>query len=165
MDCSPPGSSAHGFPRQEYWSGFPFPPTADLTNPRIEPMSPASAGRLFTTLSLVKLISSYLSWNVCSVLRLELKIWKGHNILDWIEVRAVLGLRNEQGLVMNTVVTKEAFDAWFLYFLLWLLPVRWREGIQEAWSGNPGLSCRSRSQFLPACRVRRAGPCRRDRAR
>ena len=25
MDCSPPLSSVHGFPRQEYWSGFPFP--------------------------------------------------------------------------------------------------------------------------------------------
>ena len=25
MDCSPPGSSVHGFPRQEYWSGLPFP--------------------------------------------------------------------------------------------------------------------------------------------
>ena len=24
-DCSPPGSSVHGFPRQEYWSGLPFP--------------------------------------------------------------------------------------------------------------------------------------------
>ena len=25
MDCSPPGSSVHGFSRQEYWSGLPFP--------------------------------------------------------------------------------------------------------------------------------------------
>ena len=25
MDCSLPGSSVHGFSRQEYWSGFPFP--------------------------------------------------------------------------------------------------------------------------------------------
>ena len=24
-DCSPPGSSVHGFSRQEYWSGLPFP--------------------------------------------------------------------------------------------------------------------------------------------
>ena len=24
MDCSLPGSSVHGFPRQEYWSGLPF---------------------------------------------------------------------------------------------------------------------------------------------
>ena len=26
MDCSPPGSSIHGFSRQEYWSGVPLPP-------------------------------------------------------------------------------------------------------------------------------------------
>ena len=25
MDCSPPGSSIHGFSRQEYWSGVPLP--------------------------------------------------------------------------------------------------------------------------------------------
>ena len=25
MDCSPPGSSVHGFSRQEHWSGLPFP--------------------------------------------------------------------------------------------------------------------------------------------
>ena len=30
-----------GFPRQEYWSGLPFPSPGDLPNPRIEPRSPA----------------------------------------------------------------------------------------------------------------------------
>ena len=29
------------FPRQEYWSGLPFPPPGDLPNPGFEPMSPA----------------------------------------------------------------------------------------------------------------------------
>ena len=29
------------FPRQEYWSGLPFPSPADLPNPGIGPMSPA----------------------------------------------------------------------------------------------------------------------------
>ena len=41
-----------GFSRQEYWSGLPFPPPGDLSNPRIEtasPESPASARRFFTT--------------------------------------------------------------------------------------------------------------------
>ena len=28
-----------GFPRQEYWSGLPFPSPGDLPNPGIEPMS------------------------------------------------------------------------------------------------------------------------------
>ena len=41
-----------GFPRQEYWSGLPFPSQGDLSDPGIEPTSsaaPALAGRLFTT--------------------------------------------------------------------------------------------------------------------
>ena len=31
-----------GFPRQEYWSGLPFPSPGDLPNLGIEPASPAS---------------------------------------------------------------------------------------------------------------------------
>ena len=31
-----------GFFRQEYWSGLPFPPPADLPDPEIEPSSPLS---------------------------------------------------------------------------------------------------------------------------
>ena len=30
-----------GFPKQEYWSGLPFPSPGDLPNPGIEPRSPA----------------------------------------------------------------------------------------------------------------------------
>jgi len=30
-----------GFPRQEYWSGLPFPSPGDLPNPGIKPRSPA----------------------------------------------------------------------------------------------------------------------------
>ena len=30
-----------GFPRQEYWSGLPFPSPGDLTDPGIESKSPA----------------------------------------------------------------------------------------------------------------------------
>ena len=38
-----------GFPRQEYWSGLPFPSPRDLPDPGIEPASPALAGGFFTT--------------------------------------------------------------------------------------------------------------------
>ena len=41
-----------GFSRQEYWSGLPGHPPADLPNPGIKPMSltsPAMAGGSFTT--------------------------------------------------------------------------------------------------------------------
>ena len=40
-----------GFSQQEYFSGVPFPPPGDLSNPGIEPMSltsPALAGGFFT---------------------------------------------------------------------------------------------------------------------
>ena len=33
-----------GFPRQEYWSGVPFPSLEDLPGPGIEPTPPALAG-------------------------------------------------------------------------------------------------------------------------
>ena len=53
-----PWTAAHqappsmAFPRQEYWSGLPFPPAGDLPNPGVEPtslMSLALAGRFLTT--------------------------------------------------------------------------------------------------------------------
>ena len=37
-----------GFPRQEYWSGLPFPSPEVLTNQRIKSMSPPLAGRFLT---------------------------------------------------------------------------------------------------------------------
>ena len=38
-----------GFPRQEYWSGLPFPPPGFLPDPGMEPVSLVSpADRLFT---------------------------------------------------------------------------------------------------------------------
>ena len=40
-----------GFPRQEYWSGLPFPTPGDLPDPGVEPVSlvsPALAGGFFT---------------------------------------------------------------------------------------------------------------------
>ena len=40
-----------GFPRQEYWSGLPFPPPGDLPDPAIKHRSPALAGGFFTTQS------------------------------------------------------------------------------------------------------------------
>ena len=57
LDCSKPGSSVHGFSRQEYWSGLPSPPSLprDLLDPGIKPVSlrhTALTGRFFTTMSI-----------------------------------------------------------------------------------------------------------------
>ena len=53
-----------GFPRQEYWSGLPFPPPGDLPDLGIEPMSlisPALAGGFFTTSTTWDLLESLCS--------------------------------------------------------------------------------------------------------
>ena len=38
-DCSPQAPPSMGLPRQEYWSGLPFPSPGDLPDPGTEPMS------------------------------------------------------------------------------------------------------------------------------
>ena len=45
--CQAPLST--GLPRQEYWSGLPIAAPGDLSDPGIEPTSPALAGRYFAT--------------------------------------------------------------------------------------------------------------------
>ena len=50
--CNPigrPSPLSVGFPRQEYWSGLPFPSPGDLPNPGMQPASPALSGRFFIT--------------------------------------------------------------------------------------------------------------------
>jgi len=44
-----------GFPRQEYWSGLPFPSSGDLLDPEIKPASPVLAGEFFIPEPLGKL--------------------------------------------------------------------------------------------------------------
>ena len=42
MDYIPAGSSVHGIPQEEYWSGLLFLCPGDLPDPGIEPTSPLS---------------------------------------------------------------------------------------------------------------------------
>ena len=51
IDYRPPDPLSMGFPKQEYWSGMPFPSPGDLPKPGIEsaPLaSPALVGRFFS---------------------------------------------------------------------------------------------------------------------
>ena len=41
MDCGPQTPLSMGFPRQDYWIGFPFPSPGDLPNPGTEPEPPS----------------------------------------------------------------------------------------------------------------------------
>ena len=52
-----------GFSQQEYWSGLPFIPPGNLSDPGIEPASPAFAGRFFTAELPGKLKSLHTSFN------------------------------------------------------------------------------------------------------
>ena len=68
MDCSPPGSSVHGFPRQEYWSGLPFPSPGSLIDPGIKISSftsPVLASESSTTST---------TWEVCQIAHSLLKL-------------------------------------------------------------------------------------------
>ena len=77
------GPLSMGFPRQEYWSGLPYPPPGDLPHPGTEPMSPspALAGRIFTTsatweapLSCFQAVSFHfppIVWTSCSITSLN----------------------------------------------------------------------------------------------
>ena len=58
-----------GLSRQGYWSGLPCPPSGDLPNPGIEPVSltsPALAGRFFTTSASWEALSGS-SWILFSI--------------------------------------------------------------------------------------------------
>ena len=65
------------FPRQEYWSGLPFPPPGDLPDPRTESTSPVLSGGFFTTETPgkpIKTIASYsfyfvMAWSLEGLLR------------------------------------------------------------------------------------------------
>ena len=71
-DCNRQALLSMGFPRQEYWTRLPFPSPGDLLNPGIECMSPALAGRFFTTESAGK--PSFLVSDVCVSVLITLSI-------------------------------------------------------------------------------------------
>ena len=64
MGYSLPVPLSKKFSRQEYWSGLPFPPPWDLSNPGIKPaslVSPALSGGFFTTVPPGKSIYYFLA--------------------------------------------------------------------------------------------------------
>ena len=52
MDCTRQSPLSMGFPRQEYWSGLPFPSPGDLPDSGIEPASLVSPELQVDSLSL-----------------------------------------------------------------------------------------------------------------
>ena len=79
-----------GFPRQEYWSGLPFPSLGDLSNPGIEPTSPTLAGGFFTTEPPGRSMWIYtsLQFTFVGIIYLGLIFWSTLNNLpfNWCQV-------------------------------------------------------------------------------
>ena len=55
-----------GFPRQEYWSGLPFPPSGNLPDPGIKPRSPALQADSFSSEPLGKPYIPYVIVGICT---------------------------------------------------------------------------------------------------
>ena len=66
-NCGPPGSCGLGFPRQELWSGLPFPSPGDLPHPGTEHASPESADGFSTTGA---------TWEALRPFSKEERLWK-----------------------------------------------------------------------------------------
>ena len=53
-----------GFFRQEYWSGLPFPPPGDLSDPGVKLETHALAGGFFTTSATWEVLSPDIMWSL-----------------------------------------------------------------------------------------------------
>ena len=75
---APQAPLSKGFSRQEYWSGLPFPPSEDLPDPGMEPVSPAQQADFYhwaTREDHFELIKLY--WE-----RLRRKVFSSHKVLS-----------------------------------------------------------------------------------
>ena len=99
LDCSPPGSSVHGILQARILEQIAVSPPGDLPDPGIEPMSPvspASAGRFFTTTP----PEMQMAWkqNLCSLVGVQAWLWlRGSSDLSYesgpSEVRGCAGFK------------------------------------------------------------------------
>ena len=100
MDLAHQAPLPMGFSRQEYWSGLPFSPSGNLSDPGFEPKSPTSpalAGGIFTTEppgSPVQLVYSFSfarslnsrDWLYNTVPTLNNTVLCTWNYINWIDV-------------------------------------------------------------------------------
>ena len=136
-----------GFPRQEHWSGLPFPSPGDLPNPGIEPGSPVLQADSLPSEPLGKPKKSRDNQN-------NKQVWSWSTKWRWAKANRIL-LREHAG-IGNTLYQKH--KKW-LY--TWTLPngqywnqidyilcsQRWRSSIQSA-KTRPGADCGSYHELL-----------------
>ena len=89
MDCT----LSVGFSRREYWSGLPFPPPGNLSNPGVKPVSltsPALAGGFFTAIYMGRGVNSLSESGegFLEEVSLEIRLLRdGEGTEAWAEVR------------------------------------------------------------------------------
>ena len=90
------------FSSQEYWSGLPFPPPGDLSNPAIEPESlacPVLAGKFFTT-------EPPVNWNLLLIIKMFYAIFRNaHVFISHILVIKLILLERESKHLRNSYLT------------------------------------------------------------
>ena len=161
MHDSLSGSSSVGFSRQEYWNGLPFPPPGHLTDPGIKPeslMSPALAGRLFTTSASWDVQSCLFSgimipMDACAESRsLESPSWVGTCIMDivilWRDKQLISRTRFIAKSSCMTSLTVAHFDS---------IVIPFKKESSETWKMNEvewiGEGNRKSSRKLTAERI------------
>ena len=120
-----------GFPRQEYWSGLPFPPPGHLPHPGTKPASPvapALAGGFFITAPPGKPLCLCMSF-----ILVERKMWKDSglplNLVEHPWHRALIAATlyfSFAGSLVSLRMKFKIFVAFFYSFSFWdlLLPSR-----------------------------------------
>ena len=120
-----------GFPRQEYWSGLPFPPPGHLPHPGTKPASPvapALAGGFFITAPPGKPLCLCMSF-----ILVERKMWKDSglplNLVEHLWYRPLITATlyfSFAGSLVSLGVKFKIFIAFFYSFSFWdlLLPSR-----------------------------------------
>ena len=111
------------FPRQEYWSGLPCPPTGDLPNPGIELpslMSLALAGRFFTSSIICKAQESVWKWKwvtqscltLCNPTDCIVHGVLQARILEWVVLPFSRGSSQPRDLTQVSWIAGRCFTVW-----------------------------------------------------
>ena len=138
-----------GFPRQEYWSGLPFPSPGDLLDPGIKLTSPALGGWLFTTepprrpiinyqFSSVQFSRSILSDSATpwiTARQASLSITNPQNLLKLMSIESVMQY-NHLMLCCPLLLLPSVFPSLRVFPSESVLHIRW----PEYWSFNFSIS-------------------------
>ena len=75
VNCHLPGSSIHGYLRQEYWSGLPFPSLGHLPDPGIKPVPSMSLALCSLPLSILGFLFLHILFSIFCGEDVEKFLW------------------------------------------------------------------------------------------